>query len=464
MEHTDPAIEASNRRLDSWKEIAAFFHRDERTVRRWEKERSLPVYRMPGKARSSVYAFEQELREWLKSPVSVEPSPAKAQPQVTAQTGQTATPAKARSSRKMANFMIVAAGMIMASTLVAFRIIHSRSASIAGPATSASASTTAVPEALDLYLKGKYEWSKRSPESLSQAADYFNQAIALDPNYAQAYAGLADTYNLLREYTTMPPSQAYPLALAAARKAVQLDDSLSEAHRALAFASFYWNWDFPGGEREFKRAIELTPNDPVAHHWYATALSVLGRFPESLQELEHARQLDPGSASILADRALVLFTAQHGQESVSLLKQIEMADPSFLSPHSYLAAIALINHDYPAYLEEFRKVAALMHDQAKLEIVQAAEKSYAQGGGKALLESVRKVMEKYFEKGLISGFDLAQICALSGRDEEALKYLQDAFGKHDTAVLNIRSDHAFLGLHSDPVFRQLISRIGLPPL
>lgn len=461
----NPATETSNRRLESWKEIAAFFHRDERTVRRWEKERALPVHRMPGKARSSVYAFEQELAEWLRVPVSAELEfPEKTQPEVKLGTEQLQPLAKSRPSRRMANLLIVVAAIMAASVLVSFQFIHPRAAAVTAPSVGTSVHRSPVPEALDLYLKGKYEWSKRSPESLNRAVDYFTQAIVRDPNYAQAYAGLADTYNLLREYTTMPPNEAYPRALAAAQKAVELDDSLSEAHRALAFASFYWSWDLSGGEREFKRAIELSPNDAVAYHWYATALSVLGRFPESLAEIDRARQLDPGSASILADRALILFGAQRGQEPISLLKQIATADPSFLSPHAYLATIALVSQDYPVYLAESRKVAALMHDHVKLEIVKAGEKGFAQDGGKGLLEAVRKAEARFFQQGLISGYDLAQICALSGHNREALQYLQDAFKKHDPVVLNLRSDFTFRSLHSDPAFRHLISRIGLPPL
>jgi Flp pilus assembly protein TadD len=341
---------------------------------------------------------------------------------------------------------------------------HSRIASVSAPPANSGGRGPLNPEAVDLYLKGRFEWSKRSPESLTKAVDFFTQAIVRDPNYAQAYAGLADTYNLMREYTAMPSNEAYPRAIAAARKAVELDDSLSEAHRALAFATFYWTWDFAAGEREFKRAIELNPKDAVAHHWYGTAMGGLGRYTEALSQLEQARQLDPGSPSIQSDRALFLCYSGRDEEGISLLKQIELTDPNFISPHRYMAFLAILKGDYASYLSESRKSADLSHDQSGLEVVKAAEKGFAAGGGTKLLESIRHVQETNYDQGLISGIYVAETCAMSGKNQEAMHYLQEMLGKHDPAIVDILSDPAFRSLHDDPSFRDLVRRVGLPPL
>lgn len=166
--------------------------------------------------------------------------------------------------------------------------------------------------------------------------DSFTQAIVHDPNYAQAYVGLADCYNLLREYTVMPSSEAYPRALAAAKKAVELDAQSSEAHASLAFVSFFGMWDVTTADREFRRAIELDPNNAVAHHWYATYLMCLNRYPESLAELERARELDPASKSVLADKGMLLFNAGQRREGIATLKQMEDNEPDFISPHRFL--------------------------------------------------------------------------------------------------------------------------------
>lgn len=455
MQQTNPSYDPVSRRLDSWKEIAIFFGKGVRTVKRWETERELPIHRTPGKPGGSVYAFTDELSAWLHSPT------------FSAQEGasQSEEPPALRTaaSHPYARALATAAALIVLVGFGAIWSVHTRISASSESGNGSSGRGSSNAEAVDLYLKGRYQWSKRSPETLNRAVDYFTQAIVRDPKYAQAYAGLADTYNLLREYTSMPANETYPRAIAAARKAVELDDSLSEAHRSLAFATYYWTWDFAAGEREFKRAIELDPKDAVAHHWYGTALGAVARYSEALSELEKARQLDPTSVSIQADRALFLWYSGREAEGISLLKQIESADPAFISTHRYLAAIAIVRNDYSVYLAESRKVAELTNDPIALEGVQAAEHGFASGGGKEMLEGVRQVLEEYYPQGLVPGYRVAGICALSGKNQEAMHYLQDAFSKHDPSVIEIKSDPALRSLHNDPAFRELLVHIGLPP-
>lgn len=452
MDHANPPSHAPNRRLDSWKEIALFFSKDVRTVRRWEKERNLPVHRAPGRPGGSVYAFTFELTEWLNStPLSED---------------ELASNEKAPATNQSRNLILIFVAIIIlvgvgtgVIWLARHRSGHS-SSSVNAPADRSSSN----PEAVDLYLKGRFEWNKRTPESLNKAVDFFTQAIVRDPSYAQAYAGLADTYNLLREYTAMPSNEAFPRAIAAAKKAVELDDSLSEAHRALAFASFNWEWDFSGAEREFKRAIELNPKDATAYHWYATSLLTLGRFSEALAQIEESRRLDPTSISILADRALILFYAGREEESAVSFKQIETSDPTFLSPHRYQAALALDRGDYRTYLAELRKEMELTHDAAGIELVKAVDKGYAAGGAKELLNILLQAQQKSYERGDLFSYFLAETCALAGKHREAIQYLQESFKKHETAVISISVDRALLSLHGDPAFQDLVSRIGLPPV
>jgi hypothetical protein len=448
MNRPNPSGNPPNRRLDSWKEIAVFFNKDVRTVRRWEKERNLPVHRAQGKPGGSVYAFTDELGEWLNSP--------------SFKLEQIAASARTTPSRWVRILQIVGAAFLVAMIVGAMWFARSRTGSVSTPSKGLANGGSSNPEAVDLYLKGRFEWSKRSPESLNKAVDFFTQAIVRDPNYAQAYAGLADTYNLLREYTVMPENEAYQRSIAAAKKAVELDDSLSEAHRALAFASFYWTWDFSGAEHEFKRAIELDPKDPTAHHWYATSLLVLSRFPEALSQIEQARQLDPSSVSILSDKAMILFYAHRGEESSVLFKQIETNDPTFLSPHRYQATIALVNGDYRTYLSELRKTAELTHDEPGLEIAKAVEQGYAKGGGKGLLNALLEAQLKSFDRGTTTPYFVARTYALLEKRPEVFEYLQKDFDKHDPAIVEIQVERAFMNLHDEPAFRTLVSRVGLP--
>lgn len=448
MNRPNPSGNAPNRRLDSWKEIAVFFNKDVRTVRRWEKERNLPVHRAQGKPGGSVYAFTGELTDWLNSPsFSAEES---------------TSHDKAGTSSRLRTSLLVGVALIAVSGIGMAWFMHSRRTPAPVPSKGLSNGGSSNPEAVDLYLKGRFEWSKRSPESLNKAVDFFTQAIVRDPNYAQAYAGLADTYNLLREYTVMPENEAYQRSIAAAKKAVELDDSLSEAHRALAFASFYWTWDFSGAEHEFKRAIELDPKDPTAHHWYATSLLVLSRFPEALSQIEQARQLDPSSVSILSDKAMILFYAHRSEESSALFKQIETNDPTFLSPHRYQATIALVNGDYRTYLSELRKTVELSRDEPGLEIAKAVEQGYAKGGGKGLLNALLEAQLKSYDRGTTTPYFVARTYALLEKRPEVFEYLQKDFEKHDPAIVEIQVERAFMSLHDDPAFRALVSRVGLP--
>ncbi len=330
------------------------------------------------------------------------------------------------------------------------------------PRASDSSRLSANSEAEQLYLKGRFYWEKRTADGLNKAVDQFTQAIVHDPSYAPAYVGLADCYNLLREYTLMPASEAYPRAQAAAQKAVELDDQSSEAHASLAFALFYGVWDVPNAEHEFRRAIDLDPNNAVAHHWYATYLATVGRNPESVAEIERAQTLDPASKSVLADKGDLLWEAGRHDEGAALLKQLVVTEPDFVSPHRYLKGMYFASGNYPSYLQEWKKEATLMHDNSTLKLVDAAERGFATGGSQGMLRNLLAQQKKLYQRGQLSPYYLAQTNSLLGDKLEALKYLQIAYDKHDDATIQIETDSAFNNLHNDPAYKALIARLGFP--
>jgi DNA-binding winged helix-turn-helix (wHTH) protein/Tfp pilus assembly protein PilF len=341
----------------------------------------------------------------------------------------------------------------------------------AGTTNSPALATTTAPElharsaraeAEQFYLKGRFYWEKRTPEALNRALDYFTQAIVRDPNYAPAYVGLADCYNLLREYTIMPASDAYPRALAAAQRAVELDDQSSEAHASLAFALFWGNWDATSADHEFRRAIELNSNNAVAHHWYATYLAMVGRHSESLIEIERAQTLDPASKSILADKGQLLYGAGRRDEGISLLKQVEETEPNFISPRRYLKEIYFGEGNYPDYLKEWKQEATLLNDNSALKLVDAAEKGYAESGSRGMLQNVRALETKLYQNGSLSPYTLAKTDALLGNNQEALKLLKLAYDRHDESIINVKGDPAFHNLHNEPAYQDLVSRVSLP--
>jgi DNA-binding winged helix-turn-helix (wHTH) protein/Tfp pilus assembly protein PilF len=319
-------------------------------------------------------------------------------------------------------------------------------------------------EAEDYYLKGRFYWNKRTPESLNQAVDSFTQAIVHDPNYSDAYVGLADCYNLLREYSVMPATEAYPRALAAAKKAVELDDHSSSAHASLAFVSFFGMWDAGTADHEFRRAIDLDPNNANAHHWYATFLQGVRRLDESLIEIDRAQALDPNSASILADKGRLLWIAGHREQGVRLLQQLEQADPDSVSPHRYLKFAYVETGDYAGYLSEMKKEAILLHDASLSAIAEAAEKGFTAHGAKGMLEGQLDQQKKAYSQGKLSPFYLAETYSHLGNKEEALKYMEACYDQRADETVNIGVDPAFDNLHPLPAYQQLLAKVGLPPV
>jgi DNA-binding winged helix-turn-helix (wHTH) protein/Tfp pilus assembly protein PilF len=338
--------------------------------------------------------------------------------------------------------------------------------------TKASAKSSLVPsrglhqpanrEAEDFYLRGRFYWNKRTPASLNQALEAFTQAIARDPNYSDAYVGLADCYNLLREFSAMSGNEAYFKAFAAAKKAVELDEQSPEAHASLAFVTFWGMWDAADAEKEFRRAIELDPNNVKAHHWYATFLNALGRHDEALTEIDLARKLAPDSSSILADKGELQWSAGHHEQALQLLKQLEVAEPDFISPHLYLRLAYFETGDYTNYIVELKRDALLTHDAAQSSVAEVAANGFGKGGQQGLLEAQLAEQRKLYQQGKLSPYFLAQTEARLGNKREAIRYLTICVKSHDEVVLNLIDDQGFISLQGDPAFRQLLGKIGLP--
>jgi tetratricopeptide (TPR) repeat protein len=476
-------------RLDSWKEIASYLRRGERTVKRWEAERGLPIHRVPGGGRGSVYAYTAELTEWLDSSKDELPDGAReeldeAGPEEAsgiATAAEAASPIRSTQGLRVFGFglkrkwLLAIVGMAVICTagtagmLAAFRTNGLSSSFGALPLFRKSQPTAdskaADPErrkARDLYLKGRFEWSQRTPESLNRALDFFTQSIVHDPGYAQAYVGLADTYNLLHIYSTLPLADSYPRAIAAAKRAVELDDSLAEAHRALAFAEFYGAGDYVGSEKEFRRAIELNPKDPVTRRWYAAAFAFPGRFEESLEQFEKSRELDPASQSTLSDEAIVLFNSGKREESIALLKDVERNNPGFYSVHFYRMVISLETHDFQTFLDEGQKAAEVRSDPVLKDIIASAREGYARNGESGLLKHLYVKQKEYYEKGKYSAGFFAKTCVALGKRQEALDLLYASYSRHEADALWLLAEPDLLTLKDEPRYKELVKKINFP--
>ena len=437
MASPDPS---TGKRLDSWKEIAAFFARAERTVKRWEVDRGLPVHRVPGRRRSAVFAYSDELAEWLRAAGQEVETSKGSEDCVDDEHSKSATSnvisrfrtgVLASATRHVLSSRITA--LLLSLTLVTSAIVFFGNSRLHLKA-SANRHIPSV-EAQELYLKGRYFWNRRTPEDLKRAVEYFTQAIVRDPKDAQAYVGLADCYNLLREFGAMSPGEAYPRALSAAQQAVELDDTSAEAHVSLAFATYWWSWQAVTAEREFKRALELNPNCVRAHHWYATYLLSRNRNSEALDQIEQARKLEPSSAPILADKGLLLWQSGHSAEGLDLLTELEETEPLFSSAHDYLGRIYWEEKDYVKALAEWRRLAELRHDEAGLAIAEARERGLASHGLTGLLQSELPIQKDLVDHGGGSAYGLAQTYAALGERQAALGYLQLSLDRHEEGML-----------------------------
>jgi tetratricopeptide (TPR) repeat protein len=319
----------------------------------------------------------------------------------------------------------------------------------------------AVPEAQDLYLRARYFWNLRTEDGIKEALVLFSKATDRDPQFAAAYAGIADSYILLRQYGHMPDSEAFPRALEASQKALALDANSFEAHRSYAFVLNYWLWNFRGAEDEFRKVIAIHPDDALTRHWYATSLYSTGRFRDALEQIEIARQLQPESIAILANRDLLLAQLDQ-QAAFTDLLLLEDANPSFPSIHSYLAEIYLNRGEISRYLEESRLAASLSGDTQRAQIIQNAQSELAARGDKATLlklaDSYGDRVDKEFPDAMTPAFLYIRL----GEKQRSLHYLALACHRHESSFLRVGYDKAFDPLTTESTFQDLLRRRNTP--
>lgn len=318
-------------------------------------------------------------------------------------------------------------------------------------------------EAYQLYLKGRFYWNKRNPESMHKAIDYFQQASERDPNFALAYAGLADTYALLggpEAGGDLSPNETLPKAKAAALRALEIDETLAEGHVPLGHVKCYYDRDFAGSEREYKRAIELNPNYSVAHHWYAIFLTVVGRYDEALTEIKRAIELDPLSLSINAWYGRILAVAGQSDQAIEQLRRTVELDPNFILGHYRLGQTYADKGMYDDAMSEFNQVMRLPGGMP-LALLGFAQ-TYALAGNrdeahKNLNQAIESSKQQY-----VSPAQVASVFGALGENDRAFELLEEANRAHDLNVVRLKRDPRFAKLRSDPRFDDLVRRIGIP--
>ena len=294
---------------------------------------------------------------------------------------------------------------------------------------------------------------------MKKAIDYFNQAIEKDPNYAQAYTGLADSYALLGdwEYGVLAPKEAFPRAKAAATKALELDSTLGEAHTSLAFSLDLFDWDWESADREFRRAIELNPGYATAHQWYAWHLIVLGRNGEALAEMRKAQNLDPLSLIISADMADALLITRRYDESIQQSRKTLDMDPNFAVAHYQLGQAFVQRHMYNEAIAELQKAIELSGGNPTC----TSNLAYAYAVSGRRKEALKKLNElkKLSNHGFSNASEIALIYTGLDEKDQAMTWLERAYEERFNPSILQRP--AFDPLRSDRRFQDLLRRIGL---
>jgi TolB-like protein/Tfp pilus assembly protein PilF/class 3 adenylate cyclase len=317
---------------------------------------------------------------------------------------------------------------------------------------------TANTEAYKLYLKGRFFWNKRTGADLRTAIDYFNQALGKDPSYALAYAGLADSYALLHFYGAASSANSFPQAKAAAKRAVELEDTLGEAHTALAKVLYDYDWDFAASDKEFQRAIELNPNYATAHHWHSELLATMERFDEAIAESKRAQELDPLSLIINTDLGEVYLGARQYDKAIEQLRKTIEMDPRFYYAHRRLGEVLQLKGQLDDAIAEYRKAVELNDDPSVLALLGQA---YARAGQR---EEAQRILVRLNEEArlrYVSAYSFALMYLGLGDKERAVDELERAYRERaDIDFINI--DPMLDDLRSNPRFEALVQKIFAP--
>jgi len=357
----------------------------------------------------------------------------------------------------------IAAGALILAILSWIAYRH-----FAAPRTRGDASTQTEagidPRARELYAEGRSSLAKRTAESVQHGIELFRQAIAIDPSYATAYAGLADAYILAGSYgnSFLAPQTAMPKAREAAEKAIALDSKSAEGHTSLAYIKLTYDWDWAGAETEFRRALALNPNYINAHHWYSHELIAEGRVQESHQQSEEALALDP--ANVLMNEHMAwhhLMARQYDRSIPQALKTIEL-DPDFVQAHRVLALDYLYTGQLNEACAEFEKGVTLSHDDpiARAYLARCYALSHRPAEAREILDSLVKAsVERY-----ISSAEIGAVYAALGDNDAAIEWLDKAVNEHASALIYINIDPVYDHLRRDPRFQAIVKRVHLIPL
>ncbi len=313
-------------------------------------------------------------------------------------------------------------------------------------------------EAYQLYLQGLFYWNKWTQADFKKAADYFTQAVQKDQHYALSYAGLADTYSLLGDAGYLPPSEAWPKAKTAAMQALDIDDSLAEAHTSLGLVKEHFEWDWSGAEREFKRAIELNPNLATAHHWYGDYLANMGRFDEGIAQTKKALELDPLSLIINTTMGWQFYLAGQNENAVEQLRKVLDIDPKFSPARRILEEVYAHMGKQKEAVAEREKALSLSGGP---ELAASIEEDFTKSGYKGVLQSWLEGLTELSKHSYVSSYSIAESYMRMGEKQKAFEWLEKAYEEHDSGLVSLAVEPMFESIRPDPRFKEIVRRMKL---
>lgn len=464
------AAKAGETPLKGWREIAGFLGRDESTARRWSETRRLPVFRTSGGGRGvPVHAFASELEAWVRAEATRggmdidEPATASEDSDApAAEPAAVVAPEAKANARRLA--LAVAASMIFGFCLGSLATLAGVFFASHGPSDppAVTQAETISETARDLYTRGSFLWTRRTPEGVAEAIPLLQQAVEIQPDYAEAHAALAISYILAQRYAVMSGWDAFPKAERAALRAVALNRGLPLAQSALAYIELQWHWDARASLARFERTLQEHPASADAHFWFANALLLVGRAEDALPLIIRAEEIDPDSSAIRNLHAHILFFAGRTDESLELLEEIAARYPAYPMPQYTMYFIRLSQGDYSGFLDNYAALGERLGLGHYHRAAEARRAALEQGGVEAMAIAMAEVALAAEQRGEALAWDVAHHYAIAGRPEEALSWLRISRNRHEAPLIGLGIDPAFNALRSNPDFRDLLEQIDLP--
>ena len=313
-------------------------------------------------------------------------------------------------------------------------------------------------QAYQLYLQGLFYWNKGTAADFRVAADFFNQAVQQDGRYALAYAGLADTYSLMGDYGYLASSEAWPKAKTAAMQALDIDNTLAEAHTSLGLVKEHFEWDWPGAEQEFRRAIDLNPNSANAHHWFGEYLTNMGQFEEGLRETRKAQEIDPLSRLINTTIGWQLYAAGQNDQAIEQLRKALDIDPKFAPARRLLEGVYAEMGKYKEAVEEREKMLSLFGGS---ELAASVKEDFGKSGYRGVLQSWVEGLAEVSKHGHVPSYSVGEAYMRMGEKEKAIQWLQQAYNEHDTELVSLGVEPVFNPLRGDARFQEILKHMKL---